>query len=65
MTGGEPSSIRNTETNFNHKFDDVFSDPQNVKNGSFGGDKKPVSGPGGSGDTTDDFLKQLEDLKKL
>lgn len=65
MTGGEPSSIRNTDVNFNHKFDDVFSDPQNIKNGSFGGDKKPASGAGGSGDTTDDFLKQLEDLKKL
>lgn len=65
MSGGEPGITQNTEANFNHKYDDVFSDPQNIKNGSFGGDKKPESGAGGSGDTTDDFLKQLEDLKKL
>ena len=47
----------------NKKFDDIFSDP-NVpgQNASFGGDKKAA---GGTKDTTDDFLKQLEDLKKL
>lgn len=49
-----------------YKFDDVFADPTTggKKNDAFGGDKKPGN-QGGSGDTTDDFLKQLEDLKKL
>jgi hypothetical protein len=43
------------------QFDDIFADPMvPAQNPAFGGDKKPAAP-----DTTDDFLKQLEDLKKL
>lgn len=43
------------------QFDDIFADPTvKAQNPAFGGDKKPAGH-----DTTDDFLKQLEDLKKL
>lgn len=44
------------------QFDDIFGDPKvPAQNPAFGGDKKPST----TVDTTDDFLKQLEDLKKL
>lgn len=43
-----------------NNFDDIFADPKDKKNAGFGGDKKPSEA-----DSTDDFLKQLEDLKKL
>lgn len=44
------------------QYDDIFGDPKaKGQNPTFGGDKKPAT----PGDTTDDFLKQLEDLKKL
>ena len=44
------------------QFDDIFGDPKvPVQNATFGGDKKPSN----QVNSTDDFLKQLEDLKKL
>lgn len=44
------------------QYDDIFGDPKvPTQNATFGGDKKP----GNASDGTDDFLKQLEDLKKL
>ncbi len=47
-------------------FDDIFSDPKtNTKNVGFGGEKKPAGYPNTGDPATDDFLKQLEDLKKL
>lgn len=43
-----------------NQFDDIFDDPKVPKNVGFGGDKK--SAPG---ESHDDFMKQLDDLKKL
>lgn len=43
------------------QFDDIFADPtQNAPAPAFGGDKKATGT-----ESTDDFLKQLDDLKKL
>lgn len=43
------------------QFDDIFADPtQESAAPAFGGDKKATAA-----DSTDDFLKQLDDLKKL
>lgn len=44
--------------NNGNQFDDLFADPSEPKNHGFGGDKK-------SSTEDDDFLKQLEELKKL
>jgi hypothetical protein len=43
--------------NGGNQFDDLFADPSEPKNHNFGGDKKQTA--------DDDFLKQLEELKKL
>lgn len=52
-----PFSPAPTGNNGGNQFDDLFADPTEPKNHPFGGEKKSTP--------DDDFLKQLEDLKKL
>lgn len=54
-----PQSVQGQDPS--KQYDDIFGNPNvPAQNPAFGGDKKPAAP-----DTTDDFLKQLEDLKKL